>query len=370
MLGFSGGRRRVVLGAVLGCGLLLGGCVPGKADGKAAGPSGAPVVAMVIGAEDAEKVFNQWVGVRKASLDRGDAAGIATVETGPLLAESLARIEVAKVRSTGGFHSFIGKPEFFVPAEAEQQAYPRSFVVMSRQATSYVMPNRHAGVQYFVQEAPGGPWKAAALSWVYDQPLVAGKNDGGMGGSLGFEGREKEIAAIARDAAGAVALSPTAAREREVCRRYAGYMSFTAPEGKPESEYFVPGKLTSEVVAAYNVAFGDLEDIRKRYAFEVTGPDLPVVRLADGKSLVTCSFVRTDLWKGKNVTFSYGTDETGDIAALIGGADKWWKETTVRRSVTVTFEVPAQGPAEVVSGNALVSNSHVVPVLSAQGTPG
>lgn len=191
-----------------------------------------------------------------------------------------------------------------------------------------------------------------------------GKNDAMMHRIFDFAARSKEIAAVGRDAAGAVVLSPTAAADREVCGRYARYMTFTAPDGKPESDHFVPGELTSEVVKAFNVLKGDLTDVTKGYAFEVAGGELPVMRLADGKSLVTCSFVRTDLWRGEGATFQYGNGALGDADTLLGGGHKWWRKTAVRRSVTVTFELPAQGPADVAGSNALEARA-----LSAEGTP-
>ncbi|MCJ1679228.1 hypothetical protein MTF65_18140 [Streptomyces sp. APSN-46.1] len=368
MSGFWAGRRRVragVVGVVVGCALGLGGCASAGTDAKAAvSAAAAPVVPMVIGKGQAEDVYNRWVAERKSSLDRRDGAGLASVETGPLLAESLAAIEVAKARGVGARNSAFGRAEFFVPAERDQQGYPRSFVALSRVAGTEGNAVREGALHYFTQEAPGGDWKAAAVSWVNDRPpLVRAKNETSWGTTY-FELRKKEIAAVNRDAAGAAVLSPAAGADREVCGRYAEYMSFTAPEGEPESEHFLPGPLTGGMVGAYNVADEDLKLVTKRYAFEPTGGELPVLRLADGKSLVTCTFVRTDRWAGKKAAFRYGNGEHGDAAALLGGTDKWWVDSTVRLSVTATFEVPAEGPADVVGCNCLKPT-----VLSALGTP-
>ncbi|MFG2879312.1 hypothetical protein ACGFYU_30640 [Streptomyces sp. NPDC048337] len=356
-------RVRVDVAAVaVGCVVGLVGCSPEKGEAEAASASAAPVVPMVIGTEEAENVFNRYLSERMASLDRRDGAGLAAVETGELLKESLARIEVAKLRGVDAPEFSFGRPEFFVPAERDQQGYPRSFVVLSRERSDETNAVRDAAVHYFLQEAPGGSWKAAARSWVNDKPVVGGKNESNMYHIFDYEVRDQEIAAIGRDTAGAVTLSPTA--DREVCGRYAEYMSFTAPNGEPESGYFVPGELTSEVVKAYNVMKEDLELVRKQYAFEVVGAHLPVLRLADGKSLVTCSFVRTDNWAGKSATFKYGNGDYGGVDALLGGGYKWWRDTTVRRGVTVSFEVPPTGPADVVGSNALEATP-----LSAEGTP-
>ncbi|WP_329381098.1 hypothetical protein OG625_16595 [Streptomyces sp. NBC_01351] len=318
---------------------------------------------MVIGKEQAEQVFNRYAWERRDSVARRDREGIAKVETGPLLAESQASIDLLKARAGyAGWVDSFGRPEFFIPAEKDQQGYPRSFVVTSREFAG-TEQNRSSAVHYFVQDAPGGEWKATAMSWVNDRaaaPHPARTNEIG-----GFQLRDKEIAPLVRDAAGAVTLSPTAAADREVCGRYAKYMSFSVPDGKPESEHFVPGELTGGVVGAYNAHGEKLKLVDKWLSLEAAGGELPVVRLADGKSLVTCTFVRTDFWNARNAKFKYGSSSMGDVGAMIGGMDTWWRASTVRRSVTVSFEVPAGGgPADVVGSNALRA-----PVLSAEGVP-
>ncbi|MFI8503887.1 hypothetical protein ACIGFK_36095 [Streptomyces sp. NPDC085524] len=318
---------------------------------------------MVIGKEQAETVFNRYAWERRDAVARRDREALAAVETGPLLAENQAWVDLLKARAGwAGWVDSFGRPEFLIPAEKDQQGHPRSFAVLSREFAGSGK-SRASAVHYFVQEAPGGEWKAAAMSWVNDRaaaPDPARTNEVG-----GFRLRDKEIAAPVRDAAGVVTLSPTAAADREVCGKYAKYMSFSLPDGEPVSEHFVPGVLTGGVVGDYNRLGEGLELVDKRVSFEAAGGELPVVRLADGKSLVTCTFVRTDFWEGRKATFKYGSTDLGDVGAVIGGMDKWWRDSTVRRSVTVSFEVPAGGgPADVVG-----SNAHVARVLSAEGTP-
>ncbi|MFC9296475.1 hypothetical protein ACFTWH_12540 [Streptomyces sp. NPDC057011] len=360
-------RVRVgVVGAVVGCFVGgLAGCAPGTSVAKAAPASASAVPAPTgIGKEGAEKVFNQWTFERRNALEVRDSEAIAKVEAGALLEEDLAWMKVLREqRNDKGWPYVYRQPEAFIPAD--QQGYPRWFVVVSR-GTSKPGDERAGALHYFVQEGPGAGWKAAAISWVYDKPVRPGKPEDRSYEATGFEVRHKEIAAFGTDAAGALALSPTAGEDREVCGRYAEYMSFTAPNGEPESEEFVPGELTSEAVKAYNVAYEeDLDVVTKKYGFEVAGAELPVVRLADGKSLVTCSFVRTDTWTGREASFQYTSRAYEGVDVLLGGGHRWWLSTTVRRSVTVTFEVPAQGPADVVgSGNALSARP-----LSAEGTP-
>ncbi|MGW0754301.1 hypothetical protein [Streptomyces sp. NPDC002587] len=187
--------------------------------------------------------------------------------------------------------------------------------------------DRAAGLYYFVQAEAGAPWKAAAKTWATDKPapqLQPGQHEDHVFGNFGFEVRDKPISALARDEAGAVVLSPTAAVDRGVCGRYAEYLSFTAPDGEPKSDYFVPGKLTSDFVGAYNGEDGVAAwkgAVRFRYAFDVTGVELPVLRLADGKSLVTCTFtraVRSDSKPRQDARFKFGNAVDGDACAGCG----------------------------------------------------
>ncbi|MFD9356932.1 hypothetical protein [Streptomyces sp. NPDC060031] len=327
----------------------------------AAPPSPAPTAAMVIGKEQAEQVFNRYAEESFDAEVRRDEEAAAKLQTGPLLEASRARYAQLKQAFPVAAESRYTQPSFLIPAERDQPGYPRSFVVLSK--SSWNPAGRETAVHYFVQEAPGGEWKAAAGSWVNDGPMKT-QNEDTPSRHAGFGTRDKEIAPVGRDAAGAVTLSPTAGADREVCERYAEYMTFTAPDGEPQSEHFVPGDLTTGIVKAYNEANENLDFTRRRYHFEVVGQELPVVRLVDGKSLVTCSYRRTDHWSGKDAAFRYGTGRFKDVDALLGGGNKWWRDTTVRRSVTVTFEVPQAGPADVVGSNSLKA-----PLLSAEGTP-
>ncbi|MEV6956774.1 hypothetical protein [Streptomyces sp. NPDC051183] len=316
---------------------------------------------MVIGREQAEQVFSRYATESFEAEERRDGEAVARLQTGQLLEESRARFGQLGQGFKVGVESRYAQPVFLIPAERDQQGHPRSFVVLSKRSSDPAA--RETAVHYFVQEVPGGEWKAAAASRVNEGPATQPKEEVPYGRS-GFGLRHQEIAQVVRDAAGAVVLSPTAGADREVCERYAEYTTFTAPDGEPQSEHFVPGDLTSGIVRAYNGANEDLDYIRKRYHFEVVGQELPVVRLADGKSLVTCSYVRTDHWSGRDSAFRYGTGRFNDLDAMVGGGNKWWRNTTLRRSVTVTFEVPQAGPAEVVGANSLKP-----PLLSGEGTP-
>ncbi|MGP3690227.1 hypothetical protein ACTVZO_36960 [Streptomyces sp. IBSNAI002] len=368
--------RPAVLAAIAGC-VALAACSPAKGEGKAGEKAGtsslAPPVPTVIGWDQAEEVVTR--GFRQAASAR-DETTLATLLTGALLQESVAQVRLKRwpdnlVRKA---ETDMYRREYLIPTERDQPGYPRSFAVLFRM-TDTAEKDRAAGMYYFVQAEPGAAWKAAARTWATDRPapqLPPEQFEDRGYGTYGFEVRDRPIAAPAREPAGAAALSPTAASDRRVCGQYAEYLGFTAPHGEPESENFVPGKLTGEVVDSYNAEDGKKEwkgDLRHRYAFEVTGPELPVLRLADGKALVTCSYVRTDHREGKSgptTSFKYGGENAAsrDTDQLLGGGHKWWRNTDVRRVMTATFEVPEQGPADVVGCNCLNP-----PVLSAEGTP-
>ncbi|MFJ9646315.1 hypothetical protein [Streptomyces sp. NPDC101206] len=296
----------------------------------------------------------------------GGQDGIASVATDPLLSEYRARFGVPDHPGVAPMPRY--RPEYLIPAERDQPGYPRWFVVISRDPYEQ-KAERAAGMTYFAQGEPGGPWKAAVMTWADDRPgeqLAAGEFEDRAYARFGFEVRDEEVAAASRDAAGAAVLAPTAGEDRQVCGHYADYLSFTAPSGEPQSEYFAPGELTSDVVRAYNHPDNEPAGVRRTFDLAVTGPEMPVLRLADGKSLVTCSFVRTDLWQGRtgaatSYTFWYGKNDPRD--ALLGGGRKHWRSTKVRLSMTVTFEVTPGGKAEVVGCDCLKPA-----LLSAEGT--
>ncbi|MFD3717008.1 hypothetical protein [Streptomyces sp. NPDC058674] len=324
----------------------------------------------MISQAQAEKVFEDQL---RGAVYATHRDALAKVETGALLEESVTQLRLQLTASALSIRNGAYRMEYLIPAERDQPAYPRSFVVLFRM-TEKPEQDRAAGLYYFVQAEAGGPWKAAAKTWAADKPASPpgrGQFEDRRYGGFGFDVRDKPIAAPARGEGGSATLSPTAAADRGACARYADYLTFTAPNGIPESEHFAAGKLTSGVVGAYNDEDGrDIWNglIRHRYAFEVTGAELPVLRLADGKSLVTCSFVRTDRREGKSGSdawFTNGSLSTSDrqVVTLLGD-NKNWLRTVVRRSVTATFEVPAQGPADVVGCNCLGPE-----LLSAEGTP-
>ncbi|MHC6624664.1 hypothetical protein ACYTFC_00900 [Streptomyces globosus] len=365
---FGGGGRRLRVGfagGVAACAVLVSGCAPSGTGGKASGPASAPPAAapapaLVIGKEQAEKVFNTFAWEQSQFRKPGGQAGIASVATDPLLAEYRARAGVPFDRGTAPTPQT--GPAYLIPAERDWPGHPRWFAVVSRNHSQKV--ERAAMMTYFTQAEPGGQWKAAAMTWMHDKPapqLGEGEFEDRGYERFGFAVRDKEVAAVTRDAAGAAAAAPAAEEEGRVCGRYADYLSFTAPNGDPESEHFAPGRLTSDVVRDQNHPEEESGGMRRSYALEVTGPTLPVLRLADGKSLVTCSFVRTDHWQGTSWKVRFGKDDPRN--ALLGGGAAYWRKATIRHSLTVTFEVPPQGKADVVG-----CNCRKPALLSAEGT--
>ncbi|WP_328300185.1 hypothetical protein OG389_22015 [Streptomyces sp. NBC_00435] len=331
---------------------------PGATSGVVAAPE-----RRVISVADAEKVFNNFGWANSVAEGKADFAAISKIQTGALLEESKAR------HARKNLHSIIrdgdtdfARPVFVIPTEREQPGYPRSFVVFSK-ADAYV-EDRATAVHHFVQAGPGGEWKAAATSWVYGAPVKAGAPPARFLEGENLLMREKEIAAPGTDVVAGAVFSSRAGEDRKACGRYGDYLSFTAPDGERESEYFVPGPLASGVVDAYN-AKDELVDglVRSSFAYAPSGGDLPVVRLAGGASLVTCTYVVSEHSEGKPGTKWFAFKKGGDTERMMGGS-RHWKVADRRWAVTAVIEVPERGPADVVT-----VNSRGAELLSAEGTP-
>ncbi|MFZ3499522.1 hypothetical protein ACODT5_41030 [Streptomyces sp. 5.8] len=342
---------------------------PKAAESKAGAPSvsAAPVMARVIGKEQAEKVFNDYAFARAFAEQGADVARVSAVEAGPLLEQTKARFERQKAK---GWATYKGntfeRSVFVIPTEREQPGYPRTFAVISERDSGLEV--RARAVHHFAQAEAGGRWMAVAESWVNGAPPT----EKGAGvtpryKALKIEVRDKEIAAPqAEPGAGGGVLSVTAAEDRKVCGRYAQYLSFTAPRGERESEHFVPGPLTSGVVDEMNTDADQAGGrIRHVFGYEAVGVDLPVVKLVDGASLVTCTYVRTSHLKNKATTAWFTFKKNTPIDDMLGGGGRHWADVKSRYAVTVVFEVPARGPADVVASNSLDPQ-----LLSAQGTRG
>ncbi|MFJ7271226.1 hypothetical protein ACIQV3_32055 [Streptomyces sp. NPDC099050] len=317
----------------------------------------------MISVADAEKVFNNYGWANSVAEGKADFGAIFRIQTGALLEESKARHERKNLHSIvrDGDTDF-ARPVFVIPTEREQPGYPRSFVVFSK-VDSYV-EDRATAVHHFVQDRSGGAWKAAATSWVYGAPAKAGESPARYLEGEGLLMREKEIAAPGTEVVAGAVFSARADEDRKVCGRYGDYLSFTAPDGKRESEHFVQGPLTGGVVDAYNAKDALVDGlVRDTFSYAPTGGDLPVVRLAGGASLVTCTYVMSEHSENKPGTKWFTFKKGGDVERMLGGSRRW-KVADRHWAVTAVIEVPAQGPADVVT-----VNSRGAELLSAKGTP-
>ncbi|WP_328787051.1 hypothetical protein [Streptomyces sp. NBC_00273] len=342
------------------------GCT-GTSAGKTAGttpaaeatrPSAPPAPPLVIAQAEAEKVFSRFEWERRTPAGWKPADGMANVATGPLLAEWKANAAIRALRNWPGTSTTsLVKPSFVIPAERDQPSHPRFFVALSKANGWEDGPA--TAVHYFVQEAPGGEWKAAVETWMATAAPASPESESvARFAATTVQLRKTPVAAAGRDAAGAAVLSPTADADRTVCGRFADYTSFTTPD-KPENEHFAPGPLTDEMI-------GKLAEMPKapelnglaRYSFEheVTGPRLPVLKLDNGASLVACPLLRTEEVRGKSATVSFTFDEDSERGALLNTKGKKWRSSDAKLSLTALIEVPPagdSGPAQMAACNCL-----------------
>ncbi|MFF2788810.1 hypothetical protein ACFVT6_18895 [Streptomyces sp. NPDC058049] len=307
---------------------------------------------------EAEKVFSQFERERRTPAQWKSADGLAKVATDPLLTGwKAAAVLRAAQKDTISSVSALMEPAFAIPAERDQPSYPRSFVVFSK--ASGRESGQATAVHYFAQEAPGGEWKAAVETWVATAAAVPldTENVGKFAG-LSVQLRKTAVGAVGRDAAGAASLSPTADADRAVCGRFADYMSFTTPD-EPESEQFAPGPLTDGMVRE----LGERTKAPKlkglvtyTFAHEVTGPQLPVLKLDNGTSLVACPLLRTEKVRGKDAMVTFTFAEKSDSSALLDAKGKKWRSSDAELGLTALIELPpagTPGPAQVASCNCL-----------------
>ncbi|MFF2792621.1 hypothetical protein ACFVT6_38760 [Streptomyces sp. NPDC058049] len=283
-----------------------------------------------------------------------DADAVAKVATGPLATEWRAGAAVRAVwKGPEPVVAGLVNPAFVIPAEQDQPAYPRFFVTLSKANGREDGPA--TAIHYFMQEAPGGEWKAAVETWAATAASVPLDSDTVWFSATTVQLRKTPVAAVSRHA-GAAVLSPTAATDREVCGRFAEYMSFTTPD-EPTSEQFAPGPLTDELVGKLGAKpKQSAGKITYTYKHEVTGPQLPVLKLDDGSSLVACPLVRAKEVRGKNTAVSFTLDNSAAQGALLDADGKSWRSTDARLSLTALIELPpggTPGPAQVAACNCV-----------------
>lgn len=330
------------------------GCTGGSGSGGPSDAGAKPSVAapppLVISQAEAEKVFGRFEWERRGLSGWKDADAVAKVATGPLATEWRAGAAVRAVwNGPEPVVAGLVNPAVLIPAERDQPTYPRFFVTLSKANGRGDGPA--TAIHYFMQEAPGGEWKAAVETWVATAASVPLDSEDVWFTPTTVQLRKAPVAAVSRDA-GAAVLSPTAATDREVCGRFAQYMSFTTPD-EPTSEQFAPGPLTDEMVGKLGVKAKQPASRGKltySYKHEVTGPQLPVLKLDDGASLVACPLLRAKEVRGKDTAVSFSPDNTSPQGALLDADGKSWRSTDARLSLTALIELPpagTPGPAQV-----------------------
>ncbi|MFJ7272507.1 hypothetical protein ACIQV3_38755 [Streptomyces sp. NPDC099050] len=344
-------------------GTVLAGCTSG---GGAAGPPGRASAGTAGGAApllteaQAKGVFDGYVLEKAAAVEKGDTEAVAAVEGGRLLEESRAAARLDRAKGTKTTPVRYVQPVFLIPAVAEGAPAPRGFAVLSKREGAE--KDRSSVLHYFTRRAGSGDgaagggagdWKAVAATWVVTVPPPATPSASPTASPK--EGvikvRPKVLPEPARGAADSAELSPTATADTAVCGRYADHLSFIAPAGEPDSPHFAPGDFTSKMVDHFNG--WDAEKLQRSFSYRPVGEELPVFRLKDGGSLVTCTLEGTYRNRGVTVANWALLGPESDSEALLGGGHRKWAGIEEVWSVTAVVEVPrGGGPATVLSTNA------------------
>jgi hypothetical protein len=320
---------------------------------------------MVITAAEAQQVFDRYDEVNAAADAALDATAIREVQTGVLLAESLAAYGIHRKAGTQDTVARYVRPKFLIPAVADAPAFPRYFAVLSKRKGDET--DRSSTVLYFTQTQAGGPWKATAGTWVVTEaartptgptpsaaPTPTGNN---------IKVTPKVLPELRRTTSGAVALSASADADRAVCDDYADYLTFSPPNGKVTDPRFTNGSFSSDLVRHFNRLSNPL--LRRSYRVRTTGEHLPVFRFANGGAFVACTFERRHRLAGSG---SFGTvkfDEGTDTDVLLGGGGREWRSVEEISSFAALFEVPAGDASRPAT--VLTCDGYGPEILSATG---
>lgn len=342
------------MGVVVLIGTAMAGCTAGRGAGSSPGrpsgsASGGPVQALT--RAQAEEVFETYVRENAAADEKGDTEAVARVEGGRLLEESRAEARLHRARGSKDKPLRYVRPVFLLPQAPQGAPAPRGFAVLSKWEGRET--DRSSVLHYFMRGEDGGSWKAVAATWVVTEPppenASAKPTPSPEQGQIKV--RPKVLPALAQDGSGPVEVSPTAAADRAVCRRYADYLSFTVPAGKPDSPHFERGDFTGKLVGYFND--WDEKELLRSFSYEPAGEELPVLRLKNGGSLVTCTLDGTFHDRGRTPGNWIEPEAGGDSEVLLGGAARKWASIEERWSVTAVLEVPeGGGPATVLSTDA------------------
>ncbi|MFI1060543.1 hypothetical protein ACH4TC_01460 [Streptomyces spororaveus] len=306
-------------------------------------------MAPALSQSEAQKVFERYVQENAASDAKGDTEAIATVEGGRLLEESLASRRLHQAKGTKDTPVQYTKPVFLIPRPAKGATAPQGFAVLSKSDAQE--NNRTSVLHYFTRDKDSGDWKAVAASWVLTEPLPEPSEPTPTSSREIVMLRPKVMPSLAQDSSGVVELSTTSTADTGVCGRYAEYLTFTVPTGKPDSPNFERGEFTSKLVEFFNG--WEAKSLQRSLSFRPAGKELPVLRLKDGGSLVTCTLEGTYRDKGRTSADWIETNVGSDTEALLGGGTRKWASIEEVWSVTAVVEVPPGGsPAAVLSANA------------------
>lgn len=353
------GRARIGfhVPAVVTSMILTAGCT---GTGGATPVPSASVAVPVIAEADARRVFERYDEVNAAADTAMDDAAIAEVQTGVLLAESLATYAVHREAGTEDSVTRYVRPVFLIPAVSDAPAFPRHFVVLSKREGDET--DRASHVLYFTQTQDGGPWKATAATWVVTEapmsPSAAPDEPSPAANKITVT--PKVLPELRRTAAGMVELSADA--DRAVCGDYATYLSFSPPDGAEASSRFAKGSFTDALVRHFNGRASSGLDMD--YRVRADGESLPALRFADGGALVACTFERRYRVSGAGATGTVRFGAGSDTDVLLGGGGKEWRTVEETGSFAALIEVPAgASPATV-----LTSGGYSPSILAAEGT--
>ncbi|MEU5974988.1 hypothetical protein [Streptomyces sp. NPDC047315] len=348
-------RRRTGAGAIgLACLLALtAGCSTAPSNADASKPSDAsgsasPVTtSTALRAEEARTAFEEYAEVNAAADAALDDTAIARVQTGALLRESLAEYAIARKAQRKVPVTSFTRPTFLLPS-GKADAYPRWFASVSKWLGRE--DDRQSALHYFVQEEKGGPWRAAASSWVVTDPGAGRPPAAPPKVSTGkVRTKPPVLPTLDRAATGTVRLSSRASEARAACRDFAARLSFTVPDGRAADGRFAAGPFTDDLVSYANGLADDA--LERSYAYRAQKElEPPVFRLSTGGSLVPCTLTREHRVTGRDgaaVVF----DEGSDTDVLLGGGGRRWGRVTEVSSVNAVISVPAGrgAPATVVS---------------------
>ncbi len=346
------GVRRTT-GALVLLGAIMAGCAPSggaqQALDRPASTTGAPPAALALTESQARDIFERFARESASAQERDDLAALAAVEGGQLLKESQAEERLRKARGSSEAPRRYTRPTYLIPQAVQGQAVPQAFAVLSKIEGQET--DRGSYLIHFARSADDGAWKAVASAWVVTEvPSGAASAAPSSSPKPGVITVQPQVMPpLAREASGAVELAPAVAGS--VCGRYAQYLSFTVPDGKPDSPDFERGDFSSKLVDYFNGWYDNR--LQRSFSYRTVGDNLPAFRLGNGHSLVSCTLEGTHQVRGATPANWINLGTGNDSEALLGGGARKWASLDEVWAVTAVIEVPQAGrPATVLATNA------------------